>query len=167
MTPRLRSHGPPLLTTTATVLTKEETEAQRGFLLPPVFQQTSWSGPHLPFFSWVPVLVGMPPVGVLHYLWQLSLDHWCRTGAVEVKRAPQPRRKRGGEPGIQHYWLRLPAWAFSASSRSRADLGRVTFHESRAFPWVSALACPGPQLCPAVSKTGAGGGGGLGGGKHG
>lgn len=37
---------------------------------------------------------------------------------------------------MECYWPRLPACAFSASSRSHADLGRVTFHESRVLPWV-------------------------------
>lgn len=61
MTPRLRSHGPPLFTTTATMLTKEETEAQRGFLLPPSLSASLlvWATPA--FFQLDPYPVGMLP----------------------------------------------------------------------------------------------------------
>lgn len=56
-------------------------------------------------------------------------------------------------PGTGCHCPRLPACASSSSSRLCADPGRDTFHENRAFPWVLAHACPGPQLCPPVSKT--------------
>lgn len=57
-----------------------------------------------------------------------------------------------GAPGTGRYWPRLSTCAFSASSKSHADLGRDTLYESKAFPWVLAHVCPGPQLCPPVSK---------------
>lgn len=85
----------------------------------------------------------MPDVDVRCSLWQPIPSPGWPTGAGQgLWMSGQPDNRgggsRGGEPGIECYWPSLPACAFSASSRSHADPGRVTFHESRAFPWVLA-----------------------------
>lgn len=142
MTPCLRSHSLPLLPTTATMFTNEETEAEGGLRLPAVCQPASCSGPHLTYFSWILVLLGCPvmvsgavsgsPAPAQPGPLVQDSGHGCQDSLI----APG---EQSGRPWDWCSWPQLPACAFSASSK--------------AFPWALAT---GPQLCPPVSKAAGG-----------